>query len=189
MRALRTPSRGLGALAPLLAACISLLACGVVRAQAAAVPAILEGTYHYPHAPTHAQAIALAAVEPRISAMPAMVQGLARDRVAERVRPARRILIAPREGGVRVELEDGGTMVVDTALGATTTVRSRQGRPVQVRQALQGGWLEQVFTGENGELRQLYSTEPDGRTLHLDVTLSSPSLGEPVRYRLDYLRE
>lgn len=153
------------------------------------MPAVLAGAYRYPHDVEHARQIVAAAIEPRIATLPSLVQGMARDRIRERLRVARRIAVALHGERVRVTFEGQRTLAIDSALGATTTVRNEEGRDVSVRQALRDGWLEQTFAGENGELRQLLSTEPDGRTLHLDITLRSERLGEPIRYRLDYARE
>jgi hypothetical protein len=146
-----------------------------VRAQAASsVPAVLAGAYRYPHDADHARRIVEAALEPRIATLPSLVQGMARDRIRARLRVARRIAVALDGARVRVTFEGQRTLAIESALGATTTVRNEEGQDVAVRQALRGGWLEQTFEGENGELRQLLSTE---------------RLGDPIRYRLDYVRE
>ena len=55
-------------------------------------------------------------------------------------------------------------------------------------QRLRGGWLEQVFADDSGTVTRLLSVEPDGRTLHADLTVNHERLGEPVRWRLDYAR-
>ena len=158
-------------------------------AQTAGVPSQLLGAFRYPHDLAHGRAVVEAAIEPRILQLPGMFQGIARDRLRERTRIPRRVSIASSEGRVEVTYEGERTVVVGSSVPGTTTVRNEEGREVRVTQQLSGGWLEQVYEGPNGQMRELLSTEPDGATLHVDVTLSSERLGEPIRYRLDYLRE
>ena len=100
-----------------------------------------------------------------------------------------RVSIAQSAGQVQVTYEGQRTVTVGSSVPGTTTVTNEEGREVRVTQQLRGGWLEQVFEGPNGLLRELLSTEPDGATLHVDVSLESERLGEPIRYRLDYVRE
>ena len=168
-------------------ACLALSFAPAATGQSAALPIQLAGTFEYPHGEAHAQAIIRAAVEPRIQQLPGMFQGIARQRMQERMRVARQLTIAlGRETSVTFVGER--TTAVRSSVPGTTTVTNPEGREVEVTQRVSGGWLEQTFSGENGQLRQLLSTEPDGATLHLDITLSSERLGEPIRYRLDYVR-
>ena len=110
-----------------------------------------------------------------------------RDQIRGRIAIPRRIVVAVDGANVSVTYEGERTITVASPLGGSTTITRADGAEVAVRQQLSGGWLEQVYTGQNGSLRLLLSTEPDGRTLHLDGTAQS----ERVRgagVRLDYQR-
>jgi hypothetical protein len=51
-----------------------------------------------------------------------------------------------------------------------------------------GNKLAQEFKAEDGQRKNEYSVSADGRTLTLEVTVTSPRLAQPVRYRLVYDR-
>lgn len=160
-----------------------------VGAQQQQVPSTLPGAWRYPHPDAHGIAIVRAAIEPAISQLPSMFQGIARDRLASRTRIANRIEIGTASQRVQVSSHGERDMTVDLALGAApSTIRGPEGNEVRAQHRLSGGWLEQVFSGENGDFRVLYSTEPDGQTMHVDVTIASERLSTPIRHRLDYVR-
>lgn len=159
-----------------------------LRAQTESVPPILAGTFAYSGTLESGRATVLAALEPRIAMLPYFVQGLVRSRIEERLGIPRLITVALEAENVSVTYEGERVVTVACALGGTTTVTSREGATIPVTQRLSYGWLEQLFTGENGTLTVLLSTEPDGRTLHADGTMRGERLGEAVPVRLDYVR-
>jgi len=159
-----------------------------LAAQTATVPAVLAGRWTYPHDVAHAQSIVLAATEPLLSGFPEIVRPLARDQVRSRVRIARSIEVALDGAAVRTVFRGDRNLTIATPLGVRSTITGSEGQPVEVSQSLRGGWLEQTFHGQEGGMRQLLSTEPDGRTLHLDISLESERLSAPIRFRLDYVR-
>jgi hypothetical protein len=154
----------------------------------AGVPATLPGAWRSPHPDAHGIAVVRAAIEPHLAGLPPLIGPIVRARLEERTRIVRRIDITTSGPNVRVVSTGERTFTVDTALGVPTPMTSPEGRAVTTTQQITGGWLEQVFRGENGDMRVLYSTEPEGRTMHVDVTLSSERLSSPIRYRLDYVR-
>lgn len=159
-----------------------------LRAQTESVPPILAGTFDYPHDMDHGRSMVLAALEPRIVMLPYFVQSLVRSRIEERLGIPRRIVVALEGENVSVTYEGERVVTIASPLGGSTTVTSREGREIPVTQRLNYGWLEQHFTGENGTLTVLLSTEPDGRTLHADGTMRGDRLGDAVPVRLDYVR-
>lgn len=169
-------------------ALVALVAAGAT-AQSAVVPSTLPGAWRYPHPDAHGIAIVRAAIEPHLANLPPLVGPIVRARLEERTRIVRRIEIATNGPNVRVTSFGERTFVVDTPLGVPTPMTSPEGRAITTTQRITHGWLEQVFRGENGDMRVLYSTEPDGRTMHVDVTLTSERLSSPIRYRLDYVPE
>lgn len=166
----------------------ALAPCGLA-AQVTQIPSTLPGAWRYGHADAHGVAIVRAAIEPALSALPSWAQPIARERLETRTRIATRIEIATEGERVQVTTHGERDFTVDLALGAApVTLRGPEGRDVQASQRLSGGWLEQSFAGPNGDMRVLYSTEPSGEPMHVDVTLSSERLASPIRYRLDYVR-
>ena len=59
---------------------------------------------------------------------------------------------------------------------------------VDVTTQLQGSRLEQRFAAEDGQRINVYSLSSDGRTLTLDVSVTSPKLDSPLTYRQVYRR-
>jgi hypothetical protein len=161
------------------------------EAQVAGVPAILEGAYVYPHGPEHGRAAVMAALEPTITMLPYFTQGLVRSRVEERIALPRRIAVDLSDdttSNVAVTYDGERVVTIASPLNGSTTITTAEGREVPVTQGLRYGWLEQVFVGETGTLTVLLSTEPDGRTLHVDGTMRGERLTTPVAVRLDYVR-
>jgi hypothetical protein len=176
----------------------ALLAVGVVlllalgaplgRAQTCGLPPILAGVYAYPHDAAHARGVVMAAIEPQLAALPGFMRDVVRDQMQQRITLPQRITIALPDPIVSVTYQGEQTNVVACPIGGSTTITNRDGIEVPVTQRISGGWLEQSFTGPNGTLRVVLSTEPDGETLHADGTMTSERLGQPVPVRLDYQR-
>lgn len=59
---------------------------------------------------------------------------------------------------------------------------------VDVSTQLQGTRLEQRFVANDGQRVNVYTLSPDGKTLTLDVTVTSPKLDGPLTYRQVYRR-
>ncbi len=158
------------------------------RAQTRGLPPILAGVYAYPHDAAHGRGVVMAAIEPQLAGLPSFMRDVIRSQMEGRITIPTRITIALPDPIVSVTYEGERTTVVATPIGGSTTVTNRDGEPIPVTQRIAGGWLEQTFTGPNGTLRVLLSTEPDGRTLHADGTMTSERIGQPVPVRLDYTR-
>ncbi len=168
-----------------LGACAALGGVTPSRAQTAGVPAQLAGTWVYAGSSTHAMSIVTAAFEPSIRSFPELFQGIARDRVRSSMVPPSRVVVGIAGERVRVTLHTDRTMEIDGAIGSTARATGTEGSP-RVSTHLRGGWLEVRYEGE-GDMQQLFSTEPDGARMHVDFTVVSERLPAPVRYRLDYV--
>jgi hypothetical protein len=57
-----------------------------------------------------------------------------------------------------------------------------------VSTAWEGGRLRQSFVAEDGRRDNHFTVSEDGRRLTLEVTVTSPRLSAPLRYRLNYVR-
>lgn len=159
-------------------------------APAAQVPAILAGRYRYPRDVEHARAIIAAAIDPALASLPELFQGMARTRIREGIKVARQIEVRLTPGNASVTYTGEHTSTIASRVPGDTIFHSPEGRDVGVTQRLASGWLEQVFAADSGgQMRQMLSCDADGRTLHLDATITSDRLAQPIRYRLDYVRE
>lgn len=160
---------------------------GAGRAQSAAVPAVLAGTWIHDGDPARAIRTVDAAFAASISVLPELLQGFARDRIRSDMQPPRRVLVVLESSRVRVTLEADRATVIDGAMGSPART-SGVADGTRVTPRLSSGWLELFYEGEGSELRQLLSTEPDGSHMHLDFNVVSARLRSPVRYRLEYVR-
>lgn len=173
--------------AALLLAAASFAGVPFAGAQRGSVPSVLEGTWVHDGDLATATRTVDAAFAPTVQRLPSLVQGFARDRIRSNMAPPRRIRVALSGQRVRLTLQSSKTVVIDGALGrAATTSGLESGSRVTPR--LEGGWLELRHEGEGSQLRQLFSTEPDGSQMHVDYTITGPQLAGPVRYRLEYRR-
>lgn len=154
------------------------------RAQTGSVPAVLAGTWVSESSSASAMAHVLAAFEPGVTSLPELFQGMARDRIRSSMVPPSRVVVTLTGTHVNVSMRTNRMIVIDGELGAEARLEGGEGDPT-VTTGLRGGWLEIRWDGE-GDMQQLLSTEPDGSRMHLDYTVESDRLPEPVRYRLDF---
>ena len=168
---------------------VALLALSAaVGAQSASVPSALAGTWRRTVSTQRARSIVLAAFQPRLANFPGFLQSIGRDRISESLPMPHRVQVAIEGERVHVTYVGESRVSIATPLGGSTRVRDADGETRRVTQRLRGGWLEQVYTGDDGSVHRLLSTEPDGSTMHLDFTAHNERLGEPVRWRIDYRR-
>jgi hypothetical protein len=64
----------------------------------------------------------------------------------------------------------------------------KKGDFIDVTTRTEGSRLEQVFDASDGRRVNVYTLSPDGATLTLDVTVTSPKLSSPLTYRQVYRR-
>lgn len=182
-------SKGMGwacAAIGVIAAMLAGVSPGRGAAQAAGVPTVLAGTWTYDGTAARAMNIMMAAFEPGIRTFPELFQGFARDRVRSSNQPPSRIVVALEGSQVRVTLHTDRTIVIGGPLGGIATTTTGVEGDTRVTTGLRGGWLEVLWDGE-GDMQQLFSTEPDGSRMHVDFTVIADRLPAPVRYRLDYV--
>jgi hypothetical protein len=187
----RTPRRTRESASLLIAAAALLVVAAASalpgRAQTATVPALLAGTWLPEGGHDRGVRVVDAAFAPSIAALPEILHGFARGRIRDDMPVPRRIVVALDGPRVRVTLESEHTRTIAGPIGARATT-SGVASGTQVTPRLSGGWLELHYEGEGSQLRQLFSTEPDGSRLHLDYTvISSQVAGGQVRFRLEYV--
>ena len=86
-------------------------------------------------------------------------------------------------------IADGGKPVVSPPGGAVVKWVREDGEEFQVSTEWRGETLVQTFRADDGQRVNEYTVGPDGRTLTLGVTVSSPRLSAPVKYSLTYRKE
>lgn len=59
---------------------------------------------------------------------------------------------------------------------------------IDVTTRWQSGRVEHAFDAEDGRRVNVYTLSPDGNTLFMDVTVTSPKLDSPLTYRMVYRR-
>jgi hypothetical protein len=114
------------------------------------------------------------------------ISGQARKRLQETNRPMAWIQIVPEERELTVTTDR--YKLVTPPNGVLEDWERQEGDFVDVTSQLQGPRLEQRFVAEDGERVNRYSLSPDGNTLTLDVTVTSPKLDGELTYRQVYRR-
>ena len=102
----------------------------------------------------------------------------------------------PAYGWVQVQFQ--GEHIVITLAGRSPINTLADGSPapwtrpdgeqVQARQRFMGDRVVQSITAQDGSRRVEYQLDASGQRLTLDVTVTSPRLPAPLRYRLTYRR-
>jgi hypothetical protein len=144
----------------------------------------LEGTYTFV---ADSSANIDAAIDTAVTDMNFIKRPIARSRLKKTNPIYRRIVIsrAPRE--IWVEFRSGAP-VVTPADGSAVKWTRDDGEVFDVSSSWEGSTLTQRFKAEDGERVNVFRLNPDGRTLTLDVTVSSEQLPKPMTYSLVYRR-
>jgi hypothetical protein len=171
---------------PLLLPLVLLVLTARGPAAAHAQPAGLRGTFVLDRA---ASADVNAAIDRAVAPLNVVVRQIARPRLRRTNQPYGRVVLdwSPAE----VSITTDARAPIRTA-PAGTPVRWRRpedGEWLNVSTVWQGATLRQTFAAEDGQRVNDYTLSPDGRTLTLNVTVTSPRLPRPLTYRLVYGRQ
>lgn len=148
----------------------------------------LSGTWRYRGAPHQGEAIVRQAVEPVVSRMRPDLQPVARERIAESTWLPTTIRIGASPRRVQVALAGQERRTFASAAGQVLQVRLRNGQYAQLtQQLLPDGSLEQQFVSLEGTQINRYVPGP-GRSMLLDVRLTSPVLPNDIHFQLEYER-
>jgi hypothetical protein len=143
------------------------------------------GTYRYDGSRKHGQAIVEKAIDQALSEQSIVLRALVKKRLAERRPLIESISIATPPGQIIITLDDYRTA---GRPGVPTRVKTREGERSTVKHSFKNGRLEQVFAGEKGTLKNVFTLLDAGKTLQREVTISGGRLPKPIRYRLLYKR-
>jgi hypothetical protein len=156
----------------------------LVAPGAAAQSAAFEGTFAYVAAGSDD---VHAAIDRAVAGLNFAFRPIARSRLRRTNSPYRTLEIRRQNASLAVSL-DGGAPIVSPESGTPTSWRRADGEVLQVSTAWEGGRLRQSFVAEDGRRDNHYTVSEDGRRLTLEVTVTSPRLNAPLRYRLNYVR-
>jgi len=127
------------------------------------------------------------AIEDAVGKLNFLTQDIARGRL-KKLNPAYHqvaITSSPNEISVTV---DNQPPLRAPAKGTPVAWVSPDGRKVNVSMELAGRRLEQTFTSADGHRVNDYTLSPDGRTLTMQVTETSPQLSQSITYKQIYRR-
>jgi hypothetical protein len=167
--------------------CLFLLCTAIFpgsRALAAAQDSGLDGTYVLDE--TDSDNIN-EVIETAVGKLDFVRRDIARGRL-EKLNPAYRQVVitsSPNEISVTV---DNQRPLQTPAKGAPVAWIGPDGGKVNASMQLAGRRLEQTFTAADGRRVNDYTLSPDGRTLTMQVTETSPRLSQTITYKQVYRR-
>ena len=135
-----------------------------------------------------------AAINTAVARMNVVVRQIARPRLRSTNTLYPRIVVQYDQNTVQVNLAgrnanspaNGQPVLWQRTTGATC--REMKGDCVRLSTEWTGGNLTQTFRAEDGQRVNVYSVSPDGRTMTMNVTITSPRLPRPLTYKLVYDR-
>lgn len=128
-----------------------------------------------------------AAINQAVQRMNFVTRPVARGRLRNTNQPYQRIVIDWSGGNVSVTT-DARAPIVSPAAGTAVAWRREDGEQFQLTQRWEGGKLHQRFSADDGSRENVFSVSPDGQTMTMEVTVTSPRLPQPLRYKLVYTR-
>jgi hypothetical protein len=129
-----------------------------------------------------------AAIEQAVARMSFITRPIARGRLRKTNVPYRTLRISQTPTQVTT-IPDSRAPVVSPSNGTVVKWRREDGEMFDVSTSWEGGALRQTFRADDGQRVNLFSLAPDGRTLTMHVTITSPRLNRPVTYALRYMKE
>lgn len=168
------------AIAP-LAVTLLCAAGGAASAQAPALP----GTYTYLEAESDP---IRPAIEQAVARMNFITRPIARGRLTRTNQPYGTITIDTQGDQVTI-VTDERAPIVATSDGNPMKWTREDGEVLDVTTRWLDGDLEQTYIAEDGQRKNVFTLSPDGNTLAMLVTVTSPRLSAPLTYTLRYRRQ
>lgn len=157
----------------------------VVPAQGSAQGAAsLNGTFVYDAA---ASDDVNRAINDAVAKMNFVMRPVARGRLRKTNQPYQRVAISHTPQQVTVTT-DGRAPIVTPANGTPIDWTREDGEKLKVSTEWENSALEQTFRAEDGQRVNTYTISPDGRTLTMNVTITSGRLPKPLTYKLVFRR-
>lgn len=128
------------------------------------------------------------AIETVTARMNFALRPIARGRLRRTNQPYQRVSISHTSTHVTIATDQRAPLVTPANGAPVDWTRPEDGEKLKVSTEWENGRLEQTFMAEDGRRVNTYSISPDGRTLTLEVAVSSPRLRAPLTYTLRYRR-
>lgn len=135
------------------------------------------------------------AINRAVARMNVVVRQIARPRLRNTNTAYPSITMSYDQSSVRVDMAgrpsvsspaNGQPVLWQRATGGTC--REMKGDCVRVSAEWEGGNLKHTFQAEDGRRVNVYSVSADGKTMTMNVTVTSPRLPQPLTYKLVYNR-
>lgn len=156
---------------------------GPLAAQSAA--ARLSGTWQLDPSRSDNVQQAISATVRRVNVL---IRGFASARLRRTNQPYQRVVLGFADNSVTIRTDNRPPLTLPLNGTAVAWTRPEDRERLQVSARWEGEKLVQTFRAEDGQRVNVWSVTPDGETLVLEVTVSSPRLPEPLRYTLRYRR-
>jgi len=127
------------------------------------------------------------AVDTAVAGLSFATRPTMRGRLRKTNQPYARVVINYTQRTVSVTF-DQRRPVESPADGAPVKWTREDGEKFDLSTEWEGGRLEQTFKGEGEERTNTFTVSADGRTMTLNVVVSSPRLPRPLTYKLVYNR-
>jgi hypothetical protein len=163
---------------------LALVAAVAVTAPAQAQANPFSGTFTF--VPAQSDNVDQA-VNQAIGRMNIATRQVARTRLRRTNQPYQRVVIATTPSSVSITT-DNRAPITTSAAGAPIKWTREDGEVLNVSTTWEANRLRQVFAAEDGRRENVWSLSPDGRTLTLNVTVTSGRLPQPLTYKLVYQR-
>ena len=127
------------------------------------------------------------AIEETVAKLSFFTRSFARERLRKLNQPYQTLTVGYTAQEVSITVDEAPP--IRTPLNGTAVKWSQpDGDNFEVTAGWENGSIVQTFEAADGRRVNVYTLEPDGNTLRLDVTLISPQLAAPLRYKLLYKR-
>lgn len=168
----------------------AILPLGITLLAAAATPAVsqnpaLAGSYTYVEAESDA---IKPAIEQAVAKMNFITRPIARGRLTRTNEPYRSLTIQQSGSQVTIVRDDTAPIVAPTDGNPIKWTRE-DGEVLDLTTRWADDTLEQTFIAEDGQRKNVFALSPDGGTLEMHVTVTSPRLAAPLTYTLRYRRQ
>ncbi len=127
------------------------------------------------------------AIETAVARMSFVTRPIARGRLRRTNQPYQRIVINFTPAEVTTTI-DTRRPITSPASGQAVKWTREDGEVLDLSTEWENGQLVQTFRAEDGTRANTYSISSDGRVLTMNVTITSPRLPQPLRYKLVYNR-
>ncbi len=136
-----------------------------------------------------------AKINTAVARMNVVVRQIARPRLRSTNTAYPHITLLTENNTIRVDMQ-GRPSVASPSSGTPVMWQRESGRTcthlkgdcVRVTTTTSASEIRQTFTAEDGQRVNVYTLSPDGNTLNMNVTITSPRLPQPLTYRLVYNR-